>query len=316
MINIKPNKYQNTSIKNYLTEIHNDNGKFTSAIYLDIPCYHNLGDMLIYLGAKKMLHDLNVTVRYTESALSHNLKKIKRILKQHPDTVILMQGGGNFGDLYSEAQTYRLNIIKKFKNEKIIILPQTIWYDNYNNYLNDKEIIKKAKNLTIYTRDERSFNYISNITSIKINMMPDTAHWLWDDGINILNKKINHKGTKKILIHRTDDELSTESLKDDNYHKIFDWPNLESSKDKLFEKIIRFQQRKLPFLNNLFIIKWDKHMYSFCSKGVSELNEANDITTSRLHGFILSYIMNKNVSVLDNRYGKNYSYIKKWINND
>ncbi|EOY5686654.1 polysaccharide pyruvyl transferase family protein [Vibrio cholerae] len=313
MKKIKFNVNNAENLKLEILKIWENNNSFKKAIYLDVPCYHNLGDMLIYLGAKKFLTDNGVNILYQASALSYDFDKIEKIIKYNPDAVILLQGGGNFGDLYPEAQDYRLEVIKRFKENKIIILPQTIWYEDERNIESHALILNQANDLKIYTRDSRSFELAKRI-GLKAELCPDTAHWLWSSSkINLFSDiKINNK-YKSILIHRTDGELQDSIINKDEYQLVTDWPVIESKFDKLAEKLVRYQQKRLPFLNGIFMRLWYFHMISFCRKGVRLIISSEEITTSRLHGFILANILEKNAEVIDNSYGKNYAYIKQWL---
>lgn len=44
------------------------------------------------------------------------------------NVVILLHGGGNFGDIYGSSQKFRKDVIELYPDNKIIILPQTIYF--------------------------------------------------------------------------------------------------------------------------------------------------------------------------------------------
>ena len=59
--------------------------------------------------------------------------------KLRENTIILLQGGGNWGDLWDRHQKFRLKVIQKYKNHRIIILPQSIYYKELDNWEKDGE---------------------------------------------------------------------------------------------------------------------------------------------------------------------------------
>ncbi|WP_173676649.1 polysaccharide pyruvyl transferase family protein, partial [Escherichia coli] len=81
--------------------------------------YSNVGDLLIYFGTEAFIKEYNLNVIY-RAGMNVDLKKLKDV------DVILFQGGGNFGGLYSHHQQLREKITLKLPNKKIICLPQTL----------------------------------------------------------------------------------------------------------------------------------------------------------------------------------------------
>ena len=41
--------------------------------------------------------------------------------------IILLNGGGNFGDLWRSHSEFRIKVINNFRTNKIIIFPQTVF---------------------------------------------------------------------------------------------------------------------------------------------------------------------------------------------
>ena len=63
-------------------------------VYLELPYYENIGDTLIWEGTLQFLKQTKHKCLYSASLTTyynHNIPK---------DTPILLQGGGNFGDLW------------------------------------------------------------------------------------------------------------------------------------------------------------------------------------------------------------------------
>ena len=64
-------------LKNKLKEILPFIKDKNDVIYLDYPMHHNVGDLLIYQGALKLLKDNGVTIKIYRSADDYNIDEIK-----------------------------------------------------------------------------------------------------------------------------------------------------------------------------------------------------------------------------------------------
>lgn len=74
-------------------------------VYVDIPLYQNIGDWLIAMGAWELLNQSHykclAKLRW-DDYYSYEIT---------PNTIIILQGGGNFGDLYRGATDARNEVI-------------------------------------------------------------------------------------------------------------------------------------------------------------------------------------------------------------
>ena len=74
---------------------------------------------------------------------------------------------------------------------------------------------------------------------------------------------------------------------------------------------------KLPLLKNLvndeFGLNPKSNMDKHIRNGIKFLNSYDKIATTRLHGFILSVLLNKEVGIVDNSYGKNSNFYNTWM---
>ncbi|MDR2602539.1 MAG: hypothetical protein LBC53_08850, partial [Spirochaetaceae bacterium] len=62
--------------------------------FLELPYYSNVGDVLIWHGTECFLKTLKFKCGYKASSVTFNPKRV------NSGAVILLQGGGNFGDLW------------------------------------------------------------------------------------------------------------------------------------------------------------------------------------------------------------------------
>lgn len=107
-------------------------------LLLDLPYYSNVGDILIWEGTNEFLKKCSCTCLY-KSSLEHY-----RSFKCSNDVTILLQGGGNFGDIWRLHQDFRLKVISEYPNNRIIILPQSVFYENEKKIKEDASFMGKS----------------------------------------------------------------------------------------------------------------------------------------------------------------------------
>src|ERR1700755_3102097 len=96
---------------------------------LDYPSHRNIGDHLIwlrqtaYLGARA-----DVSVRYLSDRFGYSHGALARALPE--GGVVLLSGGGSFGDIYPQVQRMREAVVENFPRHRFIQLPQTVSFAN------------------------------------------------------------------------------------------------------------------------------------------------------------------------------------------
>ena len=155
-------------------------------IYFEFPCFDNLGDHAIAYASEQLLSQICEKDKTLQLYIVKGwripvaVRALKRVISSAD--IILCQGGGNFGNLYSFAQEFRRKILKTFKENKIIILPETIFYsdDEYGEKEKekDKRIIEKCRKLTIFARDALSEALMKKNFCIDIRQMKDMVLFL------------------------------------------------------------------------------------------------------------------------------------------
>lgn len=281
---------------------------------LDFPNHGNIGDTLIWEGELEYLRRFNFSCIYSCSHLFFDKKKII------DNKLILLHGGGNFGDFYRGVQEFRLKIVREYPNNKIVIFPQTIHYNDKHLLKKDVEVLNQHKNLTICVRDVKSFNMLKDICTNKILLVPDMAFCL--DLKKYTNLTFNDNNI--LFLKRMDNELSIqnyfEKLPTIQNIKIHDWPTFERKfEDLLFRVLTKISQISftIPFIGKYIndktgFLPQNVRDYQML-EGINFINSYDEIYTTRLHGLILSVLLNKKVYLFDNIYGKNSSFYEAWM---
>ena len=162
-------------------------------VLLDVPYYTNIGDTLIWEGTKHFLKEIPHKCLYTASVETYRYRPLP------PDTVILLQGGGNFGDLWRRHQDLRLEIIRAYPNNKIIILPQTVFYKDDAVFQDDAKIFNSHNNLYICVRDTVSFEYLQQSLTCNLLLVPDMAFYI---SSKLLKKYSKKEGDRTLFLKR------------------------------------------------------------------------------------------------------------------
>lgn len=283
---------------------------------IDVPDHDNIGDNLIWEGELSFLSRIKSFNKYYECSLKFfDAKKIK------PSSLLLLHGGGNFGDIYPVVNNFRIDLINQFKNNKIIILPQTLHYQNKNILERDAEIINQHPDIIICTRDRKSYDLAKNhFYNARILLLPDMAFCIDPNRF-----KTNKIGDKTLLMSRKDSERITINFNIKNPYDLLDWPTFNNTKEARYKKL-RFEHRLdrialifkktilLSFLvDDRYGIKGNNRKEKFIDLGIDFFSNYTKIYTTRLHGLILAVLMGKEVIILDNNYGKLTSFYEQWL---
>ncbi|MBI3999902.1 MAG: polysaccharide pyruvyl transferase family protein [Candidatus Omnitrophica bacterium] len=280
---------------------------------LDFPQSSNVGDNAIWLGQHAVLRYLRKQVAYQCDNRSYSKNQLKR---QIGDGTILIAGGGNFGDLWPQSQRFREQVIQDFPENRIIQMPQSIYFRNRENLERAKKCINGHQNFVLLVRDQKSYAFAKNEFTVETHLCPDLAF-----GIELQNG-FSNLGEKIILLSREDVEGkaidSTDVGNNGSQIEKIDWSMID---------------RITPFIRVNQILSHSIHNYpkafSFASSvsslfydGVSErrfrracdvLRTARVVITNRLHGHILCLLLGIPHICIDNTlYGKIQNFYDTW----
>lgn len=299
-------------------------------VLLDIPNHGNIGDQLIYEGEIVFLDKYVKKHRcvYSSYIENTNYDKISKT------TTILLHGGGNFGDIYFKHQDFRMDVIRKYPENPIIIMPQTVFYKSEVQLENDAKIFNDHSNIYICVRDKTSYILLNKyIESSKLLLLPDMAFCISDLDKSLPNKKLGGK-TRVLLMDRIDVEyvVGATNLASIKNHKengdlvfVKDWPTYYSDDTniKLYNTFNIWRRRIFRVLMNLPVVSNYIHDHTnnvmmkdhYVKMGVKFLSDYDIIYTTRLHGLILAILLGKESIALDNSYGKLSSFYDTWLTN-
>lgn len=135
-----------------------------AVVLMGEPEYENLGDHAIAYATKKFIESNCKEYCYigiSENHIRYSFNQVRKSISK--DDVLLLQGGGNMGDLYPDQIDIRKKVIKSFPDNKIIIMPQTIHFlgvkcELPDYYINHQHLILTAREKVSYNIMQRCYN--------------------------------------------------------------------------------------------------------------------------------------------------------------
>lgn len=290
-------------LKDQLRQILNTIPQGSNIYYLDYPVHSNGGDLLIMKGTEAFFKDNDIRVKARYSV--HDFPQTLMIPKDH---IIVLHGGGNFGDLYPVHQKLREKIVTSYPDHRIVILPQTIFYKKDSEFDRTAHIFNRHNDVHLFVRDPLSYEMAQmKFHKCSVYLSPDMAHQLWP----ILPK--SSPGKDLLCFFRTDIEKTKEQeqLEKSGRGDFLDWASLYNRAEKKSINMIANMMRKGNRLLPMQAI-WGKYTDYLMDKAVKRFSGYRNVQTSRLHGHILSCLLDKPNTLLDNSYGKNSNYYNTW----
>jgi len=257
--------------------------KHKKIIYALTPpaCLRNIGDHAQVIAIKKWFrkHFKNYSVLEFDKDEVYNYISIMKNIVNRKD-LIFLHSGGNLSDRALWSENGRRLIIKSFPQNKIISLPQTIYFHNTLKGKKELEITKNIynnhKQLTVIARDPVSFRLAREyFPKCKIMVFPDFV--LSSDISEYLNSEVFTQSKDILLCLRRDGE-SALTAKD--MEKIKKYIKLAGKKFTEFDTTLDYDIQK-------------KYREEELKKTLKLFIQHRLVITDRLHGIIFSVIAKK-----------------------
>ena len=276
---------------NLLEVLRSETARFDSCLLLDFPLHENKGDSAISVGELNALYASNLTVVNAYEQLYGEKGKAKyKTLQQDlnpKQTVILATGGGNIG-AWSEADKLRAPAMTVFKHFKYVILSQSVHFFNMAHQTETRDQYATHGHVTILLRDETSFNFTRQyLKPVKPVQAPDMAF-----GLGPVYRYFS-PSLDVIWINRADKEkgvVCKPKFPDHITYLVSDW--------------VRFSS---PAGQSIV-----ENMYMKTHNGFLFLQRAKVVVTDRLHGYIMSTLLDIPVVIIDNKLKKLTNFRNTW----
>ncbi|MGB5772058.1 MAG: polysaccharide pyruvyl transferase family protein [Crocosphaera sp.] len=312
---------------------------FKNCALLDYPKHYNAGDHLIWLGTIFYLANvLGMGINYATSLDDFSSTKLKEKAHKLP---ILFHGGGNFGDFWPRSHRFREKIVSEYHDRPIVILPQSLYFQNPENLLKTASIYNEHPDLTLFLRDDYSYEIASqHFINCRLAKAPDLAFEM----ANLPQLKIPVEQEDSILYlyrgdRERDSDFSPNALGIPNL-KVEDWQSYQwmttLPKEWIYipglVRLIRDGwQRSLAVPNEwLSRQKWEhfhpsnyifscldnpsihRKSWSMMHTGIYQLSQHRLVITNRLHVHILCSLLDIAHILLPGAYYKNEVFYNSW----
>lgn len=282
----------------------------------DCPYYSNIGDTLIWEGERAFLRKLPYKCLGYASNITCTFPELSS------DVIILLQGGGNFGDLWRWFQDFRLEVIRHYPHNRIIVFPQSVCYQDTILMKEDARVMSQHPQLTLCARDQVSYDILISNFRNPVLLVPDMAFYISPD---ILAKYKKEETEKILFLKRTDKELASSPYPIEGKSfpiDIRDWPTQEKEPFFIFilYKLSGLCRRLKGWKFGKYMVAQLTDMYALricrlllLKRGVGFVSNYKLVYTTRLHVMVLAILLHKKVFFFDNSYGKNRNLYDTWL---
>lgn len=269
-------------------KLHNINRK-PAFILFNSPEYGNLGDQAIAFAEKVFFERMFPKREFIEISakqyISENLSIKNYILEED---ILLLTGGGYLGSEWPWLEDISLNIIENYPNNKIIILPQTVFFEKSDFGEIEKrffmDTINKHSNIAVCARDEKTLvflqEYLPNKQIIESSDMVV--------GLDLTQYKATKKKNKVIVCMREDKEkrdISTDGM---------------LSAIKKYDEECSIEQISTVLKKDVFLCDRREEL----EKIWNAFSDARLVVTDRLHASIFACLLDIPCICFDNKTGK------------
>lgn len=256
---------------NEVSKKYNMTNEKRNFVIIGSPNHGNMGDVAITWSTIKLLERLypdDNVFDITMDEFPYEIDAIFHLLKIQD--VIILQGGGNLGNMYPDDEMIRRYVISRFRNNRLIIFPQSVYFTDDSDGKKELEICSRLysdnKNLYMLARDKYSFGIMTKYFKTLSARTVDV----------VLSQKVQGNALREgaMICLRGDKESI---LSDENRRDIVNIVSSLYSKVVTTDTVIEFDGNK----NERFERLSDK---------LDAFQNAEIVITDRLHGLIFSVI--------------------------
>lgn len=280
-------------------------------LYLDYPVHNNIGDLLIWMGARKFFkrHKKTFIGQYGVN-INHINDRLRSFLEE--SSTICFHGGGNFGDLYPHSQKLREKIIQEYPHKRIVILPQSVHFNNPRELDYACAVFKRHPDLHIFLRDRRSYALLHSNGVPNLELCPDMAHALW--GTISAPKPVLHNALYLLRRDEEEGDLPLDIVSE--RPASMDWDDILTGwTQSVYRMGVRINEVNGRRANNRLpaCSIWGAVSRILIKRAVDLFAPYETIVSDRLHAVILASLLNRKSIAFDNSYGKVSSYLDCWM---
>ena len=291
------------------------------AALVDYPDSANCGDQAIWLGEKKLLSELGVTLAYECSAQSYDRETMAARIGKG---TIMMHGGGSFGDRDPLHQEFRLKLLQDFPANKVILFPQHATFMDNESLQRSIDAISRHPDVTLFARGLLAQHTLSRYfgSKARVELAPDLAFMLgpqertsdpiydivWiartdQDRANDQTEsaaRLSSQPAEKIVLPHFPDGIEINFVVKQRPPTVLltDWYSL------FFEN----EEARLGY----YRLSFDGRAQASFRRAMHILSLGRVVITDRLHGHIFCLLLGIPHVLLNNDSGKNWNFYETW----
>lgn len=259
---------------------------------IGFPNHSNVGDSALWLGTRDVFARLGIEVAYVCDWSSYSEAELRRSLGDG-DT-LLLNGGGNFGDLWPGQQQLREATLARFPRVRTIQLPQSIWFEGDESRERMRRLLEGHADVTLLVRERASEERARASFDVPVRPCPDMAFGLED----VVTDR--SPSAPVVFLRRSDKESRDRSAVTLPAGSLeLDWI-AEDGAELPNDGAEGSDQRFLALARHRL------------ARGCRLLSSGRVVITDRLHAHVLALMLGIPHIALDNSYGKVHSTVETW----
>lgn len=275
------------------------------------PSHENPGDSAIWLAARRVLEELHVSTVFVCDYKAYSPDALAAVLE---DGIILLNGGGNLGDVWPREQILRERVFQDFPRTPVVQLPQSIHFDDPENLARFRQLVEGRDDVVFLMREEQSMARAREL-GVETLLCPDVAFLL-----EATTRR--DPETSVVCVMRSDREGRGMPAPEGDGIEVVDWLEVPP-KEQPLDAIAQADQlgeaiaaaRGSTYLATLaadLLDVYDDLARQRLDRAFASLQRGRAVITDRLHGHILALLLGIPHVVMDNRYGKLRSVYETW----
>lgn len=264
------------------------------------PSYDNLGDSGITQATVDFLADYFPEFEIREvNELTRSWQYSYLEKKIMNDDILILPGGGNFGEIWPVTELIRQGIVQRFSGKKMISFPQSYSFQNEKS-----DILKSARQIytnrvdLFFFRDSYSKKSFQSSFTIDSALSPDIVMYTFSKFKNGSNENI--KSNDVLTILRDDKEKKNNSQRDQLIGILnLKWEVMSTDTKPIGGQLITQKNRQ-----------------NLINQKLKQIKSSGIVVTDRLHGLIFSRSQGIPVVFFGNSDGKVVNLFNTWLKDD
>ena len=289
-------------------------GRSERICIIDPPDHPIVGDNAIFLGELAFLRRNFPHARIDFFDVGNYTPACDRFIAD--SSIILMHGGGNFGEIWPRHHAIRLEILKRFPGKPIVQFPQSISFSTQAAIDTTARAIEEQGNVTLLVRDRKSQAFAEMHFPCTTVLCPDMAFALGDmarppaslDFLCLL------RGDKEVVMDHSG--LLQVLSKLGGSLEVADWIDMPDSRlgrrDKALARAWRRHPWTIGLTRSLAFRTRERYARERLAFGLDLLSRGSMVITDRLHAHVLCCLLGVRHLMFDSLDGKISALYEAW----